>query len=171
MVGEKPGAPPANLTVCWPNRRSSVTPAGPGRSRPNLPAEGCARRRPGHAVAAVTGVGRHLGAIRLDRAARRAEADRGFPDRRGARHRARRSRGMPSDSWTEWRHNHADQGQTRSPRHREAKRASLCERRVKSLRASSAGAPARWVTRRSRRLQGDYGRTASSGHRLTLADP
>ena len=27
-----PGATPANLTVCWPNWCSSVTPAGPGRS-------------------------------------------------------------------------------------------------------------------------------------------
>ena len=41
---------------------------------------------------------------------------------------------------------------------------SLCSRRVKSLRASSAIASVLRMTRRSRRLRAGYGRTASSGH-------
>ena len=42
---------------------------------------------------------------------------------------------------------------------------ALCERRVRALRASFAFATARRLTRRSRRLQADYGRLIPSGDR------
>ena len=46
--GKKPGATQSKPAVCWPNRCSSVTPAGPGRSRLMRPfREGLPRRRTG----------------------------------------------------------------------------------------------------------------------------